>query len=171
MPRLNGHELISKLRSANDHRPILVITAREDRDDLSTSFAAGADDFLRKPFSIEELAWRCRALIRRSIANIDKNLLECGPIVIDRDTYQVFVNGNELQLSATEFRLLEVLAENHGRVLTRDQLLQRVWAFSDFIETTVVDTYISYLRKKLQPVEAIRTVRGVGYEFRVRNQT
>ena len=171
MPRLNGLELIAKIRSTHDARPILVLTAREDKDDLKTSFSLGADDFLRKPFSIEELAWRCKALIRRHFSSFQGDLLQHGPVTLNRDSYQVFVYNTEVQLSATEFRLLEVLMDNSGRVLTRVQLLQLVWGYSNPIETTVIDTYISYLRRKLKPLDPIRTVRGIGYEFKVGNTT
>ncbi|CAB4343558.1 MAG: response regulator [Actinobacteria bacterium] len=171
MPRLNGLELIEKIRSTHDSRPILVLTAREEKDDLKTSFSLGADDFLRKPFSIEELAWRCRALIRRHFSRVQGDLLKHGPLTLNRDTYQVFVNNTEIQLSATEFRLLEVLMENSGRVLTRIQLLQLVWGYSNPVETTVIDTYISYLRRKLRPLEPIRTVRGIGYELKIGKMT
>ena len=166
MPGMDGHEVLAKIRSAFDFRPVLVVTARQEGTDLANSFALGADDYLRKPFSIEELAWRCKALLRRNEQHSTPSILRHGAIQMDCGSHRVYVANVLVELSATEFRLLEFLMNNPGRVLLRQQILQRVWGFSDDLESSVLDTYISYLRKKLAPLDAIRTIRGVGYELK-----
>lgn len=165
MPGIDGHQLLSRMRGANDKRPVLVVTARQEHEDLARSFEFGADDFLRKPFSIEELVWRCKALVRRLATDYDE-VLQQGPVSLDPKAHKVTLDGRVIDLSATEFRLLEFMMANAGQVLARRQLLQRVWGYSDVVDTSVVDTYISYLRRKLAPHEPLRTVRGVGYEFK-----
>lgn len=165
MPGIDGHQLLRRMRGANDRRPVLVVTARQEQEDLARSFEFGADDYLRKPFSIEELAWRCKALVRRLSTDYD-DVLQQGPVSLDPKAHKVTLDGRVIDLSATEFRLLEFMMANAGHVLARRQLLQRVWGYSDVVDSSVVDTYISYLRRKLAPHDPLRTVRGVGYEFK-----
>lgn len=165
MPRVDGFETLTRLRAAGDVTPIIVLTARQERDDTRAGFEKGADDFVHKPFSIEELIWRVRAVLRRSGDNAPDSVLSIGEVRLDPDRHLVTVADSEVALSGTEFRLLEILMENAGRVLSKDQLLSRVWGLGPGVESSVVETYISYLRKKLGEAVSIRTVRGVGYQL------
>ena len=165
MPHADGFEVLQRMRDAHDQTPVIVLTARQERDDTRTGFDLGADDFLRKPFSIEELILRVRAVLRRSMPSEELNILTVGTIAVDDGAHTVTVNGTEVDLSATEYRLLVVLMENAGRVLTKEALLERVWGLAAGVETSVVETYVSYLRRKLGDALALRTVRGVGYQL------
>jgi two-component system OmpR family response regulator len=165
MPNVDGFEVLTRMRAAGDHTPVIILTARQDRDDTKTGFELGADDFVKKPFGIEELTLRVKAVLRRAQVAEPQATLRIGAISLDTDQHAVTCNGEIIELSATEFRLLQVLMEDAGRVLSKAQLLRRVWGIDDGLETTVVETYISYLRKKLGPELSIRTVRGVGYQL------
>lgn len=165
MPQADGFEVLQRMRDAHDQTPVIVLTARQERDDTRTGFDLGADDFLRKPFSIEELILRVRAVLRRSMPSDDREVLTVGAIILDDDAHSVTVGGAPVDLSATEYRLLMVLMENSGRVLTKEALLERVWGLAAGVETSVVETYVSYLRRKLGDALTLRTVRGVGYQL------
>ncbi len=168
MPKLDGYQLAQKLRDLGDATPIIFLTARSDKPDVSRGFRVGADDYIPKPFGIEELVLRVGAVLRR-VQPKDKSTekISIGPISIDPETIQVMVAGSQVMLSPTEYRLLITLVENRNRVLSRQFLLDAVWdmGFSD--SATVVDTYISYLRKKLHTpdYEGIKTVRGFGFQI------
>jgi len=165
MPKVDGFETLTRMRDAGNSTPVIVLTARQERDDTRAGFERGADDFVHKPFSIEELIWRVKAVLRRSAADAPESILTHGDVRLDFDRHLVTVGGDEISLSGTEFRLLEILMENSGRVLSKDQLLSRVWGLGPGVESSVVETYISYLRKKLGDAVNIRTVRGVGYQL------
>ena len=168
MPLMDGFELVERLRSSNDLTPVLMLTACEDKADITRSLKIGADDYVVKPFGIEELILRIKAILRRSTKSINTPaLLSCGPISIDDDQHQVTFNGEEVDLSPTEYRLLQILVEKKGRVLSKKLLLDEVWGITFESESTVVDTYISYLRKKLHRdgFEGIKTIRGVGFQI------
>ena len=168
MPLMDGFELVERLRSTNDLTPVLMLTAREDKADITRGLKIGADDYVVKPFGIEELILRIKAILRRSAKNVDTPaLLSCGPISIDDDQHLVSFNGEEIDLSPTEYHLLQILIEKKGRVLSKNLLLDEVWGITFESESTVVDTYISYLRKKLHRdgFEGIKTVRGVGFQI------
>ena len=168
MPLMDGFELVERLRSTNDLTPVLMLTAREDKADITRGLKIDADDYVVKPFGIEELILRIKAILRRSAKNVDTPaLLSCGPISIDDDQHLVSFNGEEVDLSPTEYRLLQILIEKKGRVLSKNLLLDEVWGITFESESTVVDTYISYLRKKLHRdgFEGIKTVRGVGFQI------
>jgi DNA-binding response OmpR family regulator len=165
MPRMDRLEVLERIRSAGDRVPVIILTARQDRDDLRAGFDLGADDFVRKPFGIEELILRVRAVLRRAGQDSPRAPLRVGAITVDEDRHLVQVHGDDIALSATEFRLLTVLLGSADRVLTRETLLHRVWGLDASAETTVLDTYVSYLRRKLGDAVSIRTVRGVGYEL------
>ena len=168
MPLMDGFELVERLRSTNDMTPVLMLTAREDKTDITRGLKIGADDYVIKPFGIEELILRIKAILRRSVKKADvPQLLSCGPISIDDDQHLVTFNGEEIDLSPTEYRLLQILIEKKGRVLSKNLLLDEVWGITFESESTVVDTYISYLRKKLHRdgFEGIKTVRGVGFQI------
>ena len=163
MPRIDGFETLERMRAAGDATPVIILTARQERDDARTGFERGADDFVHKPFSIEELVWRVRAVLRRSAPDASDATQAVGSIRLDPARHVVTVDDSPVELSSTEFRLLEVLMENRGRVLSKEQLLSRVWGGG--AERSIVETYVSYLRRKLGDALSIRTVRGVGYQL------
>ena len=168
MPLMDGFEFIERIRANGDQTPALMLSARADRADVTRGLTLGADDYVTKPFGLEELVLRIRAILRRSQFNDSSSTsLSCGPIALDEASHQVTFNGEIVDLSPTEFRLLHVLLESKGRVLSKSVLLNEVWGINFETETTVVDTYISYLRKKLHRdgFEGIRTIRGVGFQL------
>lgn len=166
MPLMDGFELVERLRKNGNEVPVLMLSARADRVDVTRGLTLGADDYVVKPFGLEELVLRLKAILRRSQVNsASSNLLKCGPISIDDSTHTVTFNDETVELSPTEYRLLQVLIENKNRVLSKSVLLDDVWGITFESESTVVDTYISYLRKKLHRdgFEGIKTIRGVGF--------
>ncbi len=168
MPLMDGFEFIERIRSNGDNTPALMLSARGDRADVTRGLTLGADDYVTKPFGLEELVLRVRAILRRAnFTEAAPTVLACGPIALDEDSHSVTFNSEAVDLSPTEFRLLHVLLESKGRVLSKSFLLNEVWGINFETETTVVDTYISYLRKKLHRdgFEGIRTVRGVGFQL------
>ena len=168
MPMMHGFEFIERIRGNGDTTPALMLSARGDRADVTRGLTLGADDYVTKPFGLEELVLRIKAILRRSQFTLaTPTNLTCGPITLDSDSHQVTFNEERVELSPTEFRLLHVLLESKGRVLSKSYLLDEVWGITFESESTVVDTYISYLRKKLHRdgFEGIRTVRGVGFQL------
>jgi two-component system OmpR family response regulator len=168
MPMMDGFEFIERIRSNGDNTPALMLSARGDRADITRGLTIGADDYVTKPFGLEELVLRIKAILRRSQFTMNESAtLSSGPITLDSDSHQVTFNGDVVELSPTEFRLLYVLLESKGRVLSKTYLLDEVWGITFASESTVVDTYISYLRKKLHRdgFEGIKTVRGVGFQL------
>ena len=168
MPLMDGFEFIERIRGNGDLTPALMLSARGERADITRGLTLGADDYVTKPFGLEELVLRIRAILRRSkFSEATSTLLSCGPVTLDESLHQVSFNGEVVELSPTEFRLLHILIESKGRVLSKSHLLDEVWGINFETETTVVDTYISYLRKKLHRdgFEGIRTVRGVGFQM------
>lgn len=166
MPLMDGFELVERLRSTGDNTPALMLSARADRADVTRGLTLGADDYVTKPFGLEELLLRVKAILRRSqISTSNGADLTCGPIKVDEASHTVTFAGDLVDLSPTEFRLLQVLIENKNRVLSKSLLLDEVWGITFESESTVADTYISYLRKKLHRdgFEGIKTVRGVGF--------
>lgn len=170
MPLMDGFEFIERIRGNGDNTPALMLSARGDRADITRGLTLGADDYVTKPFGLEELVLRVRAILRRSqFTEAAPTSLSCGPITLDESNHKVTFNDELVDLSPTEFRLLHVLLESKGRVLSKSFLLDEVWGITFETETTVVDTYISYLRKKLHRngFEGIRTVRGVGFQLQL----
>lgn len=168
LPKLDGLTLLEKIRKEGFNLPVLILSARGQRDDITAGLKIGADDYLAKPFGIEELVLRVKAILRRSAPlGIEKNKLICGPIKLDLDLYQATFNDEKVELSATEFRLLEALIVRSGKVVTKDNLLASVWGMDFKNNSTVVDTYISYLRKKFHKdgYDGIKTVRGIGFQI------
>ena len=168
MPMMDGFEFIERIRSNGDNTPALMLSARGDRADVTRGLTLGADDYVTKPFGLEELVLRIKAILRRSqFSETVSETLTNGPITLDAKSHQVTFNGEVVDLSPTEFRLLQVLLESKGRVLSKSHLLDEVWGITFESESTVVDTYISYLRKKLHRdgFEGLRTVRGVGFQL------
>ena len=168
MPRMNGFDLLQDLREHKDETPVILLTARGDRNDVTAGLKFGADDYVTKPFGLEELTLRVAAILRRTGAGATNNTVhECGPISIDEERHAVTMNGTAVELSPTEFRLLLELVERQGKVVTKSHLLDRVWGMGFATGATVVDTYISYLRKKLhtEDWQGIKTVRGIGFQI------
>ena len=168
MPRMNGFDLLQDLREHNDETPVILLTARGDRNDVTAGLKYGADDYVTKPFGLEELTLRVAAILRRTGAGMSESTIhECGPITIDEERHLVTMNGSAVDLSPTEFRLLLELVERKGKVVTKNHLLDRVWGMGFATGATVVDTYISYLRRKLHTDEwqGIKTVRGIGFQI------
>jgi two-component system, OmpR family, response regulator len=166
MPLMDGFELVERLRETGNEVPVLMLSARADRVDVTRGLTLGADDYVVKPFGLEELVLRLKAILRRSHVNATQSaMISCGPISIEDGIHTVTFNGEIVDLSPTEYRLLQVLVENKNRVLSKTLLLDDVWGITFESESTVVDTYISYLRKKLHRdgFEGIKTIRGVGF--------
>ena len=168
LPRLNGVDLCRRLRSEGNTVPILMLTARSTVPDRIGGLDAGADDYLVKPFSLGELAARLRALGRRG--KTTPQVIEAGPLQLDTGAREARVNGSPVELTGTEFALLEYLMQNAGQVLSRDQLREEVWGEGFEPASNVVDIYVHYVRRKLKAAgleaDPIRTVRGLGYAFR-----
>jgi two-component system, OmpR family, copper resistance phosphate regulon response regulator CusR len=165
LPGLNGTELIRRLRRSNAEVPVLVLTARDGVGDKITNFEAGADDYLTKPFAFAELVVRVKALLRRGPVNRG-NVLRVADLEVDRVKHQVSRAGIPIRLTAKEYALLEYLALNAGRVLSRTMIIEHVWDQSFEGLTNIVDVYVRQLRVKVDEpskVKLIRTVRSVGY--------
>jgi len=168
LPDISGLEVARRLRREGSRLPILMLTARDAVEDRVRGLDAGADDYLVKPFAIEELSARLRALERRAAARAQAGpALVNGPITLDEGRRLVSVKGRPVELSPREFTLLECLLRHPGQVLSRDQLLDRAWPYGDFLTHNTVDTYVHYLRQKLGPEGGTRigTVRGIGYRM------
>jgi two-component system phosphate regulon response regulator PhoB len=170
LPGLSGIELIRRLRTRPESRqlPVIMLTARGEEGERVRGLATGADDYIVKPFSIPELLARVRALLRRARPERLASVLTAGDIVLDRDKKRVSRSGRDVALGPTEFRLLEFLMENPGRVFSREQLLDRVWGRDVYIDERTVDVHVGRLRKALnrgQRIDPIRTVRGAGYSL------
>jgi two-component system OmpR family response regulator len=168
VPGKDGLAILKDLRSAGRNVPVILLTARNELDDRLAGLNLGADDYLTKPFYVEELVARIHAVVRRSVGE-RQNLLTVGPLTLDRITREVTSNGQTIELTTREFNLLEYLMRSPGRVLTRTQILEHVWGYDFNPSTNVVDVAIQRLRKKLEPVAAaqwIESIRGVGYRFR-----
>ena len=169
LPGMSGVDLARRLRKEDltAQIPILMLTARTDEADVLKGFDSGVDDYMSKPFSPRELIARIKALLRRS-GTPEDDLLEDSGIRIDLTSHRVSINGKTIQIGPTEYRLLEVFMRNPDRVFERDQLLDRVWGRTIYIETRTVDVHILRLRKLLKPhglEKTIQTVRSVGYRF------
>lgn len=166
MPKVNGFELLERLRATGNETPVILLTARGDRADVAVGFRAGADDYVTKPFGLEELMLRVEARLKH-LLNAQREVLQVGPVRLDEDAHQVTVDGVAIELSPTEFRLLQELMQRKGRVATKGALLDSVWGINWDTTVTVLDTYISYLRKKLHTDswQGIKTVRGIGFQI------
>jgi len=178
LPKIDGMEVCKQLRQKSIMTPILMLTAKDDQLDKIIGLELGADDYMVKPFSPREVLARVKAILRRtqvqagSVDQSDKEtgqLLLIGNLKIDPEKYEAYFNGNQLELTLKEFELLLYLAQNKGRVLTRDQLLSSVWNYDFAGDTRIVDVHISHLREKVEvdtkkPVY-IKTIRGLGYKL------
>ena len=165
LPGMNGLEVARQLRLRGNSVPVLMLTARDALPDIVTGLDAGADDYLTKPFSFVELLARIRALERRTAAR-PKSVLEFEDLVLDVNSYRAFRGGREIYLSVTEFRLLELLVKNPGRVLSRCSILDAVWSNRPDVAENTVEAFVRLLRKKLDDgasKKLIQTHRGFGY--------
>jgi two-component system phosphate regulon response regulator PhoB len=170
LPKLSGIEVCRRLRQRNETRnvPIIMLTARGEETDRIRGLDTGADDYVVKPFSMTELAARIRAVLRRLRPGLAEDRVRRGDIVIDRVAHRVKRGGLEVHLGPTEFRLLDHLMQNPGRVFSREQLLDAVWGSDVYVEARTVDVHIGRLRKALGATETadpIRTVRSAGYSL------
>lgn len=174
LPGINGLELCRRFRQAGNATPVLMLTALGTTDNVVMGLDSGADDYLTKPFKVAELLARIRSLVRRNQSTAvtatplksSKNLLTFADVVLDMDEKQVMRNNEKIDLTATEFRLLEYFMRNSRRVLSRMDILEKVWGYDFNMNTKVVDVYINYLRKKLDKnadSKLIHTVTGMGY--------
>ncbi|HNV15947.1 MAG: response regulator transcription factor [Actinomycetales bacterium] len=168
LPDMDGLEVLRRMREHNDRLPVLFLTARDAVEDRIAGLTAGGDDYVTKPFSLEEVVARLRALMRRTVlvaTEEDDSRLVVGDLTLDEDSHEVTRAGAQIQLTATEFELLRYLMRNPKRVLSKAQILDRVWNYDFGGQANVVELYISYLRKKIdagrEPM--IHTMRGVGY--------
>ena len=169
MPRLDGLEVCRRLRAAGDATPVLLLTARAAVNERVTGLDAGADDYLVKPFALEELLARIRALLRRAAPSGDDEVLRFADLSLDPGTRDVFRNGRRIDLTRTEFLLLELLLRNPRQVLPREVIFDRVWGYDFGDNSNSLEVYIGYLRRKTEAEgesRLIHTVRGVGYVLR-----
>ena len=169
LPDTDGFEVVARLRRDGLRVPVIFLTARDTQADKVNGLTLGGDDYLTKPFGLEELAARIRTVLRRTRpAAASGPVLTFADIELDQDSYEVRRDGHLVELSPTEFRLLAYLMRHQGRVLTRAQLLENVWGWDYAGQSQIVETYVSYLRHKLDPLgpPLIHTQRGIGYSLR-----
>jgi len=170
MPELDGFGMLKRLRESGDRTPVVFLTARDTSADAVEGLVLGADDYLSKPFSLEELVARVEAVMRRTDASPNaSSTMTLADLTIDDVAHRVTRGAEEIHLSPTEYKLAAFLLANTGRVMSRGQLLTNVWGYSPDDDPSVVETYIGYVRKKIDHIEPklIQTVRGVGYTMRV----
>jgi two-component system OmpR family response regulator len=167
LPDMSGLEVLRKLREQNPHLPVLLLTAKDAVEDRIAGLTAGGDDYVTKPFSIEEVVLRLRALLRRTGVTTEDSgaQIVVGDLVLDEDSHEVRRAGDIIALTSTEFELLRFMMRNAKRVLSKAQILDRVWSYDFGGRSNIVELYISYLRKKIDNGRApmIHTLRGAGY--------
>lgn len=171
MPDLDGFEVCRRLRADGDRTPVLFLTARDSTEDKVRGLTLGGDDYLEKPFSLDELVARTEAVLRRTQRDAAMATVhDCADLHMDEDAHRVTRAGEEVALSPTEYNLLRYLLVNQGRVLSKAQILDHVWKYDFGGDGGVVETYIGYLRRKLDHGEPklIHTIRGVGYTLRAK---
>jgi two-component system response regulator MprA len=169
LPLMDGIEVCRRVRERGDRTPVLMLTARDAVSDRVEGLDAGADDYLVKPFALDELLARLRALLRRTLAAPSEGALKFGDVVMDLQTMEVRRGTRELQLTRTEFRLLELFMRNPRVVLSRSKIFEEVWGYDFGASSNALEVYVSYLRRKLEVEDEprlIHTVRGVGYTLR-----
>ncbi|GAA3759400.1 response regulator transcription factor [Salinactinospora qingdaonensis] len=178
LPDVNGFDVCRQLREGHDNVPVIYLTARDTPSDTVTGLSLGGDDYVTKPFSVEALIARIRALLRRTQRDAataagpeNEGVLRVSDLELNERTWTVRRAGTPIDLSPTEFRLLAYLMSNAGQVLSRAQLLENVWGWDYAGQSQIVETYVSYLRRKLDPLgpPLIHTQRGVGYALRAQN--
>ena len=169
LPGMNGLDICKELRDRGSKIPIIILTAKNEDIDKVMGLEFGADDYMTKPFSVHELMARIKAVLRRAELRNDVKYITKGALTINIERHEVLVDGKAVELSLKEFDLLKTLAEHKGMVMTRDQLLDKIWGIDYDGENRTVDVHIRYLRKKLGDEEAeskyIQTIRGMGYKM------
>ena len=173
MPEMDGYDVCKSLKSdfGTRHIPIIFITAKTDTDDIVRGFEVGGVDYVTKPFSVKELTARVKAQLRRSDKlKHDEDIIVVNSMTIDKKQHSVYINDQQIILTLKEYEVLKLLAENKGKVYTRDQLLNQVWGYDYFGETRTVDVHIRHIRKKIEEHDSsneyIETIRGVGYKIK-----
>lgn len=169
LPNLSGIEICRRLRAEGINTPIIMLTAKDDVSDKVTGLDVGANDYMTKPFAIEELLARMRVALKNGDKVVSSPVIKAGRLTLDRDKYEVKFDDTPITLTKKEFELLSYLMVNKNIVLSREQIVESVWGYEYEAETNVTDVYIRYLRSKIDEVfgtSYIRTVRGVGYQFR-----
>ena len=170
MPELDGIEVCRRMRDTGDRTPVLMLTARDQVGDRVAGLEAGADDYLTKPFALEELLARLRALLRRSGWEDDRQILRFDDLELDPEAHEARRGGRLLELTRTEFLLLELFLRNPRQVLTRSVIVERVWGYDFGPTSNAIEVYVGYLRRKTEAggePRLLHTVRGVGYVLRV----
>lgn len=173
LPNMDGLELCKKLRSEGVNTPILMLTAKGQLLDKVLGLKLGADDYLPKPFEFEELLARVEAILRRTTQSIKsdsgENILQAGPLKLSSESGEAYINNNLIELSVKEFKLLEYMMQNKGKVVSREQLLNKVWGYDALPSTRTVDTHIAWIRQKIEPnpkyPKYLLTVHGRGYKL------
>jgi len=169
LPDVDGTEVCRRMRAHGNRTPVLFLTARDATDDKIGGLTAGGDDYVTKPFSLDELVARIRAVLRRTGFTRELDRLQFADLEMDDETHEVWRQGSLVELTATEFNLLRYMLENARRVLSKSEILDHVWHYDFDGDPNIVETYISYLRKKVDCFDPplIHTVRGVGYSLRL----
>jgi len=169
LPKLNGFEVLKKLRREKVQTPVLMLTAKSELEDKVLGLNTGADDYLTKPFETAELLARIRALTRRR-GEISEDNLKYGDLTLRRRTYELYCDDNSVKLGMKEFQILELLMINSNQIVTKEQITEKIWGYDDDAEYNNVEVYISFVRKKINFVGAkvrIKTTRGIGYSLEV----
>ena len=169
LPDVDGTEVCRRMRAQGNRTPVLFLTARDGTEDKVGGLTAGGDDYVTKPFSLDELVARIYAVLRRTSPTREKDRLTFSDLEMDDETHEVWRQGLVIDLTATEFNLLRYMLENARRVLSKSEILDHVWHYDFDGDPNIVETYISYLRKKVDRVDPplIHTIRGVGYSLRL----
>ncbi|MFJ4046594.1 response regulator transcription factor [Microbacterium sp. NPDC089987] len=170
LPDMNGFSVTKRLRGAGFTAPILFLTAKDDTQDKIEGLNSGGDDYVTKPFALDEIVARAQAILRRTMHTDEESLIRAGELSMDQDTHDVFVGKVPIELSPTEFKLLKYLMLNPNRVLSKAQILDHVWEYDFNGDAGIVESYISYLRRKIDPhteESVIQTKRGFGYMLKV----
>ena len=170
LPDMNGFSVTKRLRTAGYTAPILFLTAKDDTQDKITGLTVGGDDYVTKPFSLDEIVARIKAILRRTMAADEEALIRAGELSMDQDTHEVLVGDTTIDLSPPEFQLLRYLMLNPNRVLSKAQILDHVWEYDFNGDAGIVESYVSYLRRKLDQFSTeplIQTKRGFGYMLKV----
>lgn len=168
LPEMNGYDVLKSIRADKINTPVLILTAKAEIDDKIHGFNLGADDYLTKPFHREELQVRVKALLKRSGALADDSTLKISNLEVNLNNHEIIAGGEQISLNGKEYDLLVYLLQNKNTILTKDQIFERIWGFDSDTSITVVEVYMSNLRKKLRPSEndnLIKTIRNVGYIF------
>jgi two-component system OmpR family response regulator len=166
LPDINGFGVTKRLRASGYTCPILFLTAKDSTEDKITGLTVGGDDYVTKPFSLDEIVARIKAILRRTLDEDEDAMIRIGNLAMDQDTHEVSYGPNHVELSPTEFKLLRYLMLNPNRVLSKNQILDHVWEYDFNGDAGIVESYVSYLRRKLDPLtpeQLILTKRGFGY--------